>query len=487
MSHPAVEVVELRIDGAGERRVGRKLGFQRSLVVVAREAQPVVEHEHAEIPVRTDRVDSSRPKAGAPKPEDCLPSCRRTRPVRRRSSQASIPRSHSTAAKSRSGCPSGLPPGVPRRIRCLRRRRRRRPARTRAPGRNTTTAHGLDGARVVTPVGRPPRSRRRRSRGRTIISAMPHPAASTPRLLDKERTIAAPGFNRWLVPPAALAIHLSIGMAYGFSVFWLPLARAIGIHEPATCADAGIPRPRHVHALRLAGLDARLDLHLVLRAARLVRGALRPLARARRAAQGGLRRGALLVRRPLHLGFRRPCPPDLADLARLRRHRRHRPRPRLYLARIDAHQVVSGPARHGDGTRHHGFRRRRDDRRAARGPAHEFLRRPGVRRRLADLRRHGSALPGLHDAGCLWLSPAAARLAACRLRAARERQSPDDRASRARQRGDSHAAVLAAVGRALPQRQRGHRRDRHGLADAAGSLRRQADRRAGGACGPRRG
>ena len=58
-------------------------------------------------------------------------------------------------------------------------------------------------------------------------------------VLAKERTIAAPGFNRWLVPPAALAIHLSIGMAYGFSVFWLPLARAVGIHQPATCSDAG--------------------------------------------------------------------------------------------------------------------------------------------------------------------------------------------------------------------------------------------------------
>jgi hypothetical protein len=45
----------------------------------------------------------------------------------------------------------------------------------------------------------------------------------------KERTIAGEGFNRWLVPPAALAIHLCIGMAYGFSVFWLPLSRAIGI------------------------------------------------------------------------------------------------------------------------------------------------------------------------------------------------------------------------------------------------------------------
>ena len=36
--------------------------------------------------------------------------------------------------------------------------------------------------------------------------------------LDKGHTIARPGFNRWLVPPAALAIHLSSGMAYGFSV-----------------------------------------------------------------------------------------------------------------------------------------------------------------------------------------------------------------------------------------------------------------------------
>jgi MFS family permease len=54
--------------------------------------------------------------------------------------------------------------------------------------------------------------------------------------LDKERTIAQSGFNRWLVPPAALAIHLCIGMAYGFSVFWLPLSRAVGISSPAVCA-----------------------------------------------------------------------------------------------------------------------------------------------------------------------------------------------------------------------------------------------------------
>lgn len=54
-----------------------------------------------------------------------------------------------------------------------------------------------------------------------------------PGLLSRDRIVAAPEFNRWLVPPAALAIHLSIGMAYGFSVFWLPLSRAIGITQSA--------------------------------------------------------------------------------------------------------------------------------------------------------------------------------------------------------------------------------------------------------------
>ncbi|KRR20264.1 OFA family MFS transporter [Bradyrhizobium retamae] len=56
-------------------------------------------------------------------------------------------------------------------------------------------------------------------------------------ILDKERTVATAGFNRWLVPPAALCIHLCIGMAYGFSVFWLPLSRAIGVTAPKACPD----------------------------------------------------------------------------------------------------------------------------------------------------------------------------------------------------------------------------------------------------------
>jgi MFS family permease len=59
------------------------------------------------------------------------------------------------------------------------------------------------------------------------------PARSAAGILDRSRIIAGPEYNRWLVPPAALAIHLCIGMAYGFSVFWLPLSRAVGNKCPA--------------------------------------------------------------------------------------------------------------------------------------------------------------------------------------------------------------------------------------------------------------
>src|SRR5579862_1136768 len=59
--------------------------------------------------------------------------------------------------------------------------------------------------------------------------------------LDRSAIVAKPGFNRWLVPPAALAIHLCIGMAYGFSVFWLPLSHAIGISKSVACPlDQGV-------------------------------------------------------------------------------------------------------------------------------------------------------------------------------------------------------------------------------------------------------
>ncbi|MGD0958183.1 MAG: OFA family MFS transporter [Methylomonas sp.] len=49
----------------------------------------------------------------------------------------------------------------------------------------------------------------------------------------KQHITAQPGFNRWLVPPAALSVHLCIGQAYAFSVFNEPLSRVIGVGAAA--------------------------------------------------------------------------------------------------------------------------------------------------------------------------------------------------------------------------------------------------------------
>jgi MFS family permease len=48
-------------------------------------------------------------------------------------------------------------------------------------------------------------------------------------VFSRERIVAGPGFNRWMVPPAALCVHLCIGQAYAFSVFNLPMTRLLGI------------------------------------------------------------------------------------------------------------------------------------------------------------------------------------------------------------------------------------------------------------------
>jgi MFS family permease len=62
----------------------------------------------------------------------------------------------------------------------------------------------------------------------------PMSITSPANFFDRERTVAGPGFNRWLVPPAALAVHLSIGQVYAFSVFKLPLTKIIGVTSSAT-------------------------------------------------------------------------------------------------------------------------------------------------------------------------------------------------------------------------------------------------------------
>lgn len=50
-----------------------------------------------------------------------------------------------------------------------------------------------------------------------------------PSFLDRSRTVAPPGWSRWLIPPAALSVHLAIGQVYAWSVFKTPLESALGL------------------------------------------------------------------------------------------------------------------------------------------------------------------------------------------------------------------------------------------------------------------
>jgi MFS family permease len=54
------------------------------------------------------------------------------------------------------------------------------------------------------------------------------------RYLDRSRIVAPPGWSRWLIPPAALSIHLAIGQAYAWSVFKKPLETSLGISGVAS-------------------------------------------------------------------------------------------------------------------------------------------------------------------------------------------------------------------------------------------------------------
>src|ERR671913_375702 len=61
-------------------------------------------------------------------------------------------------------------------------------------------------------------------------------SVAVPSFLARERIIAKPGFNRWLIPPAALAVHLCIGQAYATSVYKTALVE----HFDASLTAIGI-------------------------------------------------------------------------------------------------------------------------------------------------------------------------------------------------------------------------------------------------------
>lgn len=53
-------------------------------------------------------------------------------------------------------------------------------------------------------------------------------------LLAKERIVAKPGFNRWLVPPASIAIHMCIGSVYAWSIYNPALMKSFGVVTSAS-------------------------------------------------------------------------------------------------------------------------------------------------------------------------------------------------------------------------------------------------------------
>jgi MFS family permease len=59
---------------------------------------------------------------------------------------------------------------------------------------------------------------------------------AVPSFLARDRIVARPGFNRWLIPPAALAVHLCIGQAYATSVY----KTALVAHFETTLTAIGI-------------------------------------------------------------------------------------------------------------------------------------------------------------------------------------------------------------------------------------------------------
>src|SRR6476661_5485669 len=67
--------------------------------------------------------------------------------------------------------------------------------------------------------------------------------------LDKSATVARPGYSRWLIPPAALCVHLSIGQVYAFSVFKTSLVDRFDSSQTAVAAIFSI-------AIVMLGLSA---------------------------------------------------------------------------------------------------------------------------------------------------------------------------------------------------------------------------------------
>ena len=286
--------------------------------------------------------------------------------------------------------------------------------------------------------------------------------AAAPHWLSREATVAKPGFNRWLVPPAALAIHLCIGMSYGLSVFWLPLSRALSIGRtaPAACPDMSIATSLFTTACdwRVSDLVIVFSIGIVmLGLSAAVFGGWLERAGPRKAGLaaalcwgGGFLIGSLGVY--LHqlwliwigMGVLGGIGLGLG-----------------YISPVST-LVKWFPDRRGmaTGYGHHGLRRRRHDRLAARHPAHQLFQDTGLGRRLADALGDGRDLHRGDAVRRVRLPRAAGRLATQGMDRAGGEERDDQLRPRPSGPSSQDPAILAAMGDPLPQRLRRHRRPR---------------------------
>ncbi len=274
--------------------------------------------------------------------------------------------------------------------------------------------------------------------------------------LDRKHTVAGPGFSRWMVPPAALCVHLCIGQAYAFSVFNLPMSKLIGITQSAP-DDWKLTDLGWIFSIAIFFLG------------RLGR-CLRPLGRGRWAAAGHVHLGALLRLRLPRRGGRRQHAPALDRLSGLWRAGRDRPGDRLYLAGLDPDQMVPRPAGHGDRHGHHGLRGRGLHRLALVGLADVEILQPHPYRRGGDLRGHGHRLSLLHDGGRGDGAGAGPGLDARRLCSARPAEEARHQPERLCLRRTADAAVLAHLVRAPAQCHRRNRRAGPGFRHEPGDV-----------------
>ena len=296
-------------------------------------------------------------------------------------------------------------------------------------------------------------------------STMPGGGRASFGLLSRERTIAGLGFSRWMVPPAALCVHLCIGQAYAFSVFNLPMTRLIGITQSA---------PRRLEAHR-----PRLDLqHRHLLPGRVCCHVW-PLGRGRRTAQGDVHRRPVLGGWIPALRGRRVYAQHLGRLPGLRRAWRLRTWHRLHLAGLHPDQMVPRSSWHGDRYGHHGLRWRCLHRLAAVGMADAPVFDQHACGCSRDLHRARHRLSLLHDGWRDDRPAAATRLGAGGIRRADGIQQADHHAPCVRLSGAEDAAVLVDLVGAVPERDCGNRRAGSGVGDEPGDVPRQGNRHRG--------